>query len=219
MDVSSLIASCQQDWEDYTQHRFVQELGNGTLPEAAFKHYLQQDYLFLIHFARAYALAVYKSGNFLDMQKPMEALQGLIGHESRLHVEFCAEWGLTEQDMQRIPEATGTVAYTRLVLDAGQSGSLTELYAALAPCSIGYGVIGEWLIKHKNTVLKGNPYQAWIECYSGAEYQESVKDSKNQLNELLADIPDNSHMAERVRKIFRDATRMEIAFWEQGYEA
>ncbi|MTI14606.1 thiaminase II [Sansalvadorimonas verongulae] len=218
MNVSDLIASCEADWTEYTQHRFVKELGNSTLPEAAFKHYLQQDYLFLIHFARAYALAVYKSENFLAMQKPLEALHGLINHESRLHVEFCAEWGLTEQDMQNIPEATGTVAYTRLVLDAGQSGSLTDLYAALAPCSIGYGVIGKWLINHPDTVLEGNPYRDWIECYSGAEYLDSVEDSVDQLNELLADIPEDSHMAARVRKIFRDATRMEIAFWEQGYE-
>lgn len=33
------------------------ELGDGTLPDAAFRMYLVQDYLFLIQFARAYALA------------------------------------------------------------------------------------------------------------------------------------------------------------------
>ncbi|WP_281648479.1 thiaminase II [Parendozoicomonas sp. Alg238-R29] len=219
MKVSDLIASCESDWEEYTKHRFVRELANGALPEAAFRHYLQQDYLFLIHFARAYALAVYKSDNFAAMQKPMEALQGLIGHESRLHVEYCKNWGLTEEDMQAIPEATGTVAYTRLVLDAGQSGSLTDLYAALAPCSIGYGVIGKWLASHQDTVFEGNPYREWIETYSGEEYQASVVDTVNQLDELLAEMPSESQMAKRVKKIFRDATRMEISFWEQGYEA
>ena len=44
-------------WEGYVAHPFVVALGEGTLPEAAFRHYLIQDYLFLIHFARAYALA------------------------------------------------------------------------------------------------------------------------------------------------------------------
>ena len=53
--------SCAKDWQKYTEHEFVRQLGAGTLPEAAFRHYLIQDYLFLIQFARAYALAVYKS--------------------------------------------------------------------------------------------------------------------------------------------------------------
>ncbi len=38
-------------WHDYVRHNFVQQLGQGTLPPAAFRHYLNQDYLFLLHFA------------------------------------------------------------------------------------------------------------------------------------------------------------------------
>ncbi|CAM3608759.1 thiaminase II [Parendozoicomonas haliclonae] len=219
MNTADLIASCQQDWNDYTRHRFLIELGNGTLPKEVFQHYLEQDYLFLIQFSRAYALAVYKSDNFAEMRKPLEALHGLISHETRLHVEYCEQWGLTEQDMMNIPEATGTVAYTRLVLDAGQSGSLTDLYAALAPCSIGYGHIGRWLANSPNTVWEGNPYREWIETYNGEEYQAGVQASQEQLDELLAEIPDDSRSAARIKKIFRSATCMEVAFWEQGYEA
>ena len=32
----------------------------GELPETSFRRYLAQDYLFLIHFARAYGLAAFK---------------------------------------------------------------------------------------------------------------------------------------------------------------
>ena len=39
--------------EKYTGHAFVRQLAAGTLPERCFRHYLIQDYLFLIHFARA----------------------------------------------------------------------------------------------------------------------------------------------------------------------
>jgi thiaminase len=49
------------EWRAYTEHPFIVGLADGTLPETAFRHYLVQDYLFLIEFARAYALAVYKS--------------------------------------------------------------------------------------------------------------------------------------------------------------
>ena len=62
------------EWRAYTEHPFTAGLADGTLPEAAFRHYLVQDYLFLIEFARAYALAVYKSPALADMR---EAASGL----------------------------------------------------------------------------------------------------------------------------------------------
>ena len=58
---AALRAAAGDDWRDYVEHPFVQGLGDGTLPEAAFRHYLVQDYLFLIQFARAYGLAAYLS--------------------------------------------------------------------------------------------------------------------------------------------------------------
>ena len=52
-----LKASCPEDWAAYTGHAFVRGLADGSLPETCFRWYLAQDYLFLINFARAYALA------------------------------------------------------------------------------------------------------------------------------------------------------------------
>ena len=56
-----LKTAASAEWRAYTEHPFTEGLADGSLPEAAFRHYLVQDYLFLIEFARAYALAVYKS--------------------------------------------------------------------------------------------------------------------------------------------------------------
>ena len=48
-------------WEAYTRHAFVSGLSDGSLPRENFLHYLVQDYVFLHHYARAWALAVVKS--------------------------------------------------------------------------------------------------------------------------------------------------------------
>ena len=93
LTTSDLIASCQTDWEAYTRHRFVQELGSGTLPEAAFRHYLQQDYLFLTHFARAYALAIYKCDNFADMRYPAYLSAGNAGYRNHSTYQFLQKMG------------------------------------------------------------------------------------------------------------------------------
>ncbi|MEM8687789.1 MAG: thiaminase II, partial [Pseudomonadota bacterium] len=53
--------AASKQWDAYTRHEFVNRLGDGSLERSAFLHYLVQDYVFLIHFSRAWALAVVKS--------------------------------------------------------------------------------------------------------------------------------------------------------------
>ena len=66
---------CGAAWEAYVAHLFVRQLGAGTLPRAAFAHFLRQDYRFLIHFARAYALAGAKAETLADLQRILAALR------------------------------------------------------------------------------------------------------------------------------------------------
>lgn len=54
-------------WHGYTHHEFTQKMGDGTLPPETFKYYMIQDYLYLIHFARANALAGYKAKTLDDI--------------------------------------------------------------------------------------------------------------------------------------------------------
>ena len=41
----------QQVWKEFTQHEFVEKMGDGTLPVERFKFYMVQDYLYLVSFA------------------------------------------------------------------------------------------------------------------------------------------------------------------------
>jgi uncharacterized protein (TIGR03643 family) len=76
----------------------VQSLSAGTLPLKAFQHYLIQDYLFLIHFARAKALAVLKGESLAAMRDKAAAVLAILD-ETKLHLKYCAEWGLSEADV------------------------------------------------------------------------------------------------------------------------
>ena len=129
-------------WQAYVAHPFVAQLSAGTLPEACFRHYLGQDYLFLIQFARAHALAAYKADALADIRAAAAGMSAIIDTEIGLHVDYCAGWGLDQDDMQALPEASATIAYSRYVLEKGLQGDLLDLYVALAPCVIGYGEIG-----------------------------------------------------------------------------
>lgn len=216
MKYQDLIAACESDWQEYTQHEFVEQLAQGTLPQLCFLHYLKQDFLFLKQYARAYALAIYKARNLEDMRRALPSVHALLDSEIAHHVTYCGQWGLTESDLENEPEDFGTVAYTRYVLDAGMTGDLVELYAALAPCSIGYAVIGKALLESDKTVLEGNPYRSWIELYGGEEFQSGVASGAEHFNQLLEEIDINSQRGQNLIQVFKTATRMEVAFWQQG---
>jgi thiaminase (transcriptional activator TenA) len=82
------------EWRAYTEHPFTNGLADGSLAAAAFRHYLAQDYLFLIEFARAYALSVYKSPKLADMREAAAGLSAILDVEMNLHVKLSAGWGL-----------------------------------------------------------------------------------------------------------------------------
>src|SRR5579862_5791854 len=128
-------------WPAYTRHDFVRRLGRGDLPEPAFRRYLVQDYLFLLHFARAWGLAIYKSENLPEMRRAQSLVAATLDTEIGLHIDYCRQWGLSEAAMAAQPEALETIAYTRFVLDRGLAGDRLDLEVALAPCVIGYAEI------------------------------------------------------------------------------
>ena len=152
----------QTHWNAYLQHPFVVQLGKGTLPKDCFQHYLRQDYVFLIHFARTFGLAAFKSRNFAELKQANALLSGIVDIEMDLHVQFCEEWGISEQELENTVESTANMAYTRYVMERGLAGDLLDLNVALAPCIVGYADVANWLLEQPDTVREGNPYDKWI---------------------------------------------------------
>ncbi|HJM93087.1 MAG: thiaminase II [Alphaproteobacteria bacterium] len=210
-----LKGACPNDWRAYTGHNFVRQLAAGSLAEASFRHYLGQDYLFLIHFARAYALAAYKATSLSEMRGAVASVDGILNTEMALHVEYCRGWGLDEAAMTALPEANATMAYTRFVLECGMAGDSLDLYAALAPCVIGYGEIGTTLAADPGTVMAGNPYASWIEMYASDDYQGVAQGALAQLDSL-GEQRLTSARFEALARTFRQATRLEADFWQMG---
>ena len=210
-----LRAACPDEWIAYTDHAFVRALGEGKLPDACFQRYLGQDYLFLIHFARAYGLAAFKGEGLDDIRLAAAGLDAMINVEMGLHVKFCAGWGLSEAEMAALPEANETLAYTRFVLERGLAGDLLDLHVALAPCIVEYAEIGETLAARHAGELDSNRYREWIEMYASKEYRDVAEGEAAYLDRLMARRGGEGRF-ESLLVTFRQATRLEAAFWDMG---
>ena len=140
---------CPEDWHDYCHHPFLQGIADGTLPLECFQHYLQQDYLFLIHFSRAYALAIYKADSLEEMRAASSGVSGILDREMSLHLSYCAEWGLTENDVINQPEARSNMAYTPLCAGTWHGGGYSRFIHRTEP--LLRGLCRNWATSDKRS--------------------------------------------------------------------
>jgi thiaminase/transcriptional activator TenA len=213
-----LVAAAGNVWPAYTRHQFVLRLAHGDLPEPAFRRYLVQDYLFLLHFARAWGLAVYKSDTLAEMRRAQSLVAATLDVEIGLHVEYCRGWGLSEAAMAAEPEALETVAYTRFVLDRGLAGDRLDLEVALAPCVVGYAEIAAERMADPATRHAGNPYRDWLDMYAGDEYQRLAREAAAALDEQFARRGGEGRIP-TLAASFTTAARLEADFWQMSLDA
>lgn len=215
-DVFCKLRQSTPHWHAYTRHDFVRGLGDGSLPKDAFLHYLKQDYVFLIHFCRAWALAVAKSDTLDEIKACAATVNGLANGEMQYHVETCGKLGISEEELYNTVEANENLAYTRFVLEAGYSGNFVSLLATLAPCVFGYGEIGLMLADEKTS----DSYKDWIGTYSGEEYQDVCIHAGQLLDRaVISRFGENYTELPIWNKLisqFDIATRLEVDFWTMG---
>lgn len=206
-------------WQSYKHHPFVEGLSDGSLPRGAFIEYLTQDYIFLRHFARAWALAVVKSESLEEMRTAASTVDALINHEMQLHVTTCAKEGISEQALFDAEEHPANLAYTRFVMDAGFSGDFLDLIAALAPCVFGYAEIGIRLARQKTD---DTIYAPWISTYADTDYQKVCSAVGAMLHGAvtlrLGANAETSARWPRLQAQFTKATQLEVDFWQLGID-
>jgi thiaminase/transcriptional activator TenA len=86
---------------------------------------------------------------------------------------------------------------------------------ALAPCVIGYAEIAARLATRREAHAETNPYRGWIAEYAGAPYQAVAAKARAHLERLAESYSTPAREAELIA-IFKEATRLEIEFWEMG---
>jgi len=213
-----LKTAAAEDWQRYVQHEFVRQLGDGSLPEAAFRTYLVQDFLFMIQHARAWALAAYKARTLADLRMAKDTLASIMDIEMGLHLRVCKRWGLETGDVEATPEHPATIAYTRYVLDVGMSGDFLDLQVALTPCSLGYAEIGRRLAPQGVGALDlAHPYYEWISEFAGDAYQQMAAEAQRRLDALGQHYA-YEHRLDELTRIFATAARLEADFWQMGLD-
>ena len=204
-----LKSSCNKEWSEYTNHKFLSDLVSNKLPDRNFKKYLIQDYVFLHQFLKILSLSVYKSNSFDEISRSVNFIKG-IDYEIKLHVNYCKKWKIPLSSLNDIKVEKDNSAYTDHVLSVGKNGNNLDIFSCLSPCIIGYGEIGFKLSKIKN--WKKSRYNSWIKMYSSKEYQQVAKDNIDYLDILLKN--NKRKKLNTLKRNFKKSTILERNFWE-----
>ena len=195
-------------------HPFVTGVGDGTLPVEKFKHYVTQDYAYLIEYSRALALASARAPRLDDMSWFAGLLDETLNVEMSLHRSFCQEFGISAKDLEAAVAAPTTLAYTSFLLKTAYQGSFGELVASLLPCQWGYWEIGDHLLQQglpQNAPL----YAKWIEMYTSEEFAALA----HHIREMAGRIGDEAGASElaAMGQAYLTSVRLERQFWDMAY--
>ena len=208
-----LYEKLQPIWRQNHNHPFVQGMGDGTLEKEKFRFYMIQDYLYLIDYAKLFAIGAMKATDLQTMGKFAALLDSTLNEEMSLHREYAKKFEISEKELEKAQPSPTTLAYTHYMLHVGQSGTLAELVAALLPCMWSYWEIGKELSEKPGA--NNEFYREWIEMYSSEEFGELATWCINLFDVLTEDKSEAE--LEKLEEIFLNTTRFEYMFWDMAY--
>jgi thiaminase/transcriptional activator TenA len=207
-----LRATAEPVWRGLLEHPFVRSIGNGSVDPERFAFWVRQDYLFLIDYARLFALAAARAPDLETMAAFARLCHETLSTEMALHRSYAAGFGINEAQLETEAKAPATAAYTDYLLRTAALSDYGELVAALLPCMWGFNEIGLAL------AANGAPEQpqcaAWIEMYASPEFSELTSWCRDILDHLAEGLPEPA--VQRLEAAFLTSARHELAFWNMA---
>ena len=213
MFTEELVEVGEPVWDAILAHPMVRELGEGTLEEEPFRYWVRQDYVYLIEYARVFALGAANAPDLERMGTFAELLDATINTEMDLHRAYAADFGISEAELEATDPSPTTRAYTDFLVRVAATGTFGDLVAALLPCMWGFNETG------KRLESRGKPdherYAAWIETYAGEAFTELTDWCKGLMDDVAADAAGNER--DRFEELFLTSARYEDLFWDAAW--
>lgn len=211
MSMSEQLWESVDDWfAAICEHRFVQGLIDGTLPEDVFVRYVVDDAHYLVGYARALAVLASRAPDAAGVEFFAGSAASAIAAERELHREFLAPRGL-DPDVDSVPPPTSTcTAYLSFLDETARTGMFDVGLAAVLPCFRVYAEVGRFVMSQRAD--GPHPYGSWIDTYAAPEFDAAVRRAEAYLDGVAGDFAP-------LAVAYRRATEFEWNFWDTAQAA
>jgi len=197
-------------------HPFLVAMVDGTLAEENFKYYVIQDALYLKDFAMGLRmLAQHPTNSEADSKRLEEFAGGAEIAEMELHNSFFKKWEIDASGAKQMPNA---LLYTSYMLRIIKTCSHAEGLAVLLPCFWVYMHVGKCMLKLRDelgdSVSRIPQYDAWIDMYSGDDFEKEVKDYIAMVDTVA--LGSDKEIVDKMEEHFIMCCKLEHMFWDQA---
>ncbi|WP_407306815.1 thiaminase II [Acinetobacter sp.] len=192
---------------------FNQELAQGTLSKEVFSHYVIQDAHYLLAYGRSLAVCAAKAYEADDVIQFAEAARIAIVVERSLHDSFMQEFDITKKGFESTPLTLACHHYSSFLTATAWSESYPVVLASLLPCFWIYAEVGKDIVENS---IANNPYQAWVDTYSGEEFNEAVRNVIATIDKVAARC--DADTLEKMHQAYTTAAKLEWLFWDSAYD-
>ncbi len=207
-----LVARAEPHWSAAVGHRFTRELAADSLPDAAYRRYLVQDYAFLDVLVRVVALAVAYAPDMPPKSKLSAFLAAVTSEENDYFLRSFAALGIDEESLANTKLGPTTRAFREVMLGAARDGSYEEILAVLLPVEWCYLTWAQAVAGQR----PGRFYlREWIELHTVPEFEAFVAWLRGEMDDCASDLP--AERQEGLAELFCAMMRLEVAFFEEAY--
>lgn len=208
-----LLASASDIWGEYMRHPFVLGLQNGTLPRENFRYYIIQDYMYLIDYAKVFAIGVAKAKS-VETANLFAAYITAVQQELNIHNGYMGRLNITQKEIAATPCVLDNLSYTSYMLRVAYEEGEAQILAAILSCAYSYEVIARQILANNPAAADDEFYGEWVRGYASDEYAEENRTLIAAMNAAAADCTE-AELA-HLEEIFVACSRYELAFWEMG---
>lgn len=203
----------EPDWTDATEHRFTEELIDGTLSDEVFRRYLVQDFAFVNTLTSAIGHGAGQAPTLAAKAELAQFLQVVATDETDYFERAFDALSVPESDRRDPSFSPTTARFDDLLTRAALEGGYAETLAVIVPV--------EWIyLTWANRAGDQRPEQfyleEWIDLHTGEGFESTVTFLRNELDSIAPTL--SSRRRNRVARLFEQAVTLEVDFFEMAYE-
>ena len=214
--IDRLLEATKDIWQAYHEHPFVKGIADGSLDQQKFKHYILQDYIYLLEYAKVFGIGMAKAKSVKTMKYFAHYVHLLTDGEMDIHRGYMGKLQVTQQELDQVTQALDNLSYTSYMIRVAYEEGEAEILAAILSCAYSYEVIAKKIVQDHPDALKNNFYSEWIEGYISEDYHEANLVLIHTLTELTENYTESQ--IQHLIDIFVACSRYELAFWDLSWE-
>ena len=217
MTVTKRLLACTEAlWDAYLEHPFVRGLADGSLDEEKFRYYMVQDYVYLIDYAKVFALGVAKARDMDTMRLFAAYVHQILDGEMDIHKGYMKRLGIALKDAESQKSALDNLSYTAYMLRVAYDEGPAEIMAAILSCALSYEHIARRMLEQNPDADKHPFYGEWVQGYANDGYRAANEELIALTERLTADCTEAQ--LQHLEEIFRICSEYEMRFWDMAWE-